>query len=455
MHQLEGRQAADPGFGEDLPGRSCDNPATCDQGKLWSDRGPSGCQKGYAEVMSISHIARTIEESATLKMNERAAILRAKGDPVIHLGGGEPKSKAPVDAVLSAAALLRSGEVRYTPPDGIPALKKAIIAYTEEFYGRIPGPENVIASSGAKQAIMVCLQAILNPQEEVIFPAPYWVSYPDMVRLVGGVPVPVVPEDGTFQPRIQDIEERVGSYTRAVIINSPNNPSGAVYSKQFIADIVEFCEQRGLYLIMDDIYHRLIFDGQQRINCFDFAKDRSESSKLVVINGVSKQYAMTGFRIGWAVANRQLIKTMGDIQGHQTSGPSALLQHAAVGAINGIQSSVGSLRLTLENNRNVLKEQLDSFANVKITKPGGTFYSFPDFSAYNKNSVKLSEFLLDKVQVVTVPGSEFGFEGHLRLSFCGSIKDITQGIERIKWALDPNSPNELYIGERKLVRDWT
>lgn len=405
--------------------------------------------------MSLSLIAQSIGESATLKLNEIASILRAKGDPVIHLGGGEPKGKAPMDAILAASAMLNSGEVRYTPPDGTPALKKAIIRYTEEFYGWRPAPENVMASGGAKQAIMSALHAIINPQEEVIFPAPYWVSYPEMVRLVGGVPVPVHPEDGSFTPRIQDIEQVTGSYTRAVIVNSPNNPSGAVYPAEFIADVVDFCERRNLWLIMDDIYHRLIFDGREPVNCCEFSKDRSDNSKLIIINGVSKQYAMTGFRIGWAVGATKVIEAMTNIQGHETSGPSALLQHAAVGAINGIQSIVKNMRLTLENNRNVLMEQLRSFDGVIIDEPGGTFYSFPDFSHYNKDSVALSQFLLEKVQVVTVPGVEFGVEGHLRVSYCGSIKDITEGIERMKWALDPNSPNELYIGERKLVRDWT
>ncbi len=405
--------------------------------------------------MSISLIAKTIGESATLKLNETAAILKAKGDPVIHLGGGEPKGKAPLDAILAATSLLNSAEVRYTPPDGIPALKQAIIRYTEEYYGWKPAPEQVMAAGGAKQAIMTALHAILNPQEEVVFPVPYWVSYPEMVKLVGAVPVPVAPEDGSFIPRIQDIEQVVGSYTKLVILNSPNNPSGVVYPAEFVADVVGFCEKRGLYLIMDDIYHRLLFDGRRPINCYDSAKDRSDNSKLIVINGVSKQYAMTGFRIGWAVANRNLIEVMTNIQGHETSGPSALLQHAAVGAINGIQSSVDNMRMTLENNRNVLMEQLRAFDGVHIEEPGGTFYSFPDFSHYDKDSIRLSKFLLDKVQVVTVPGAEFGKEGHLRLSFCGSIKDITEGIERIKWALDPNSPNELYIGDRKLVRDWT
>jgi aspartate aminotransferase len=404
--------------------------------------------------MSLSEIAKSIKASPTLALNEKAAILREKGDPVIHLGGGEPKSKVPLDALVAAAGALNTGEIRYTPADGIPALKKAIIRYTEEYYNRKVEPENVIASGGAKQAIMIALQAVLNPQEEVIFPSPYWVSYPDMAKLCGAIGVPVLPEDGTFYPRIQDIEQRVGSYTKAVLINSPNNPSGAMYSKEFIANIVEFCEKRDLYLIMDDIYHRLIFDNKKPINCYDYAKDLSENSKLIVVNGVSKQYAMTGFRIGWAIANKKVIETMNNIQGHQTSGPSVLLQKAAVGALTGLQSSVENLRITLENNRNVMVDYLNSFEGVKITKPDGTFYCFADFSVYEKDSSKLSNLLIDKVQVLTVPGVEFGLEGYLRLSYCGGIKDITEGIERMKWVLDLNSPNELYIGDRKLVRDW-
>lgn len=405
--------------------------------------------------MSISQIARTISASPTLTLNEKAAILREKGEPVIHLGAGEPKSKAPMDAIMAAAAHLNTGEIRYAPADGVPALKKAIIHYTEEHYNRLVEPENVMASGGAKQAIMVALQAILNPQEEVIYPAPYWVSYPEMAKLCGAIGVPVLPEDGTFYPRIQDIEQKVGSYTKAILINSPNNPTGAMYSEEFIADVVDLCEKRDLYLIMDDIYHRLIFDNRRPINCYEYAKNLSENSKLIVINGISKQYAMTGFRIGWAVANKKLIEVMTNIQGHQTSGPSVVLQKAAVGALNGIQSSVENLRLTLENNRNVMIENLNSFEGIKVTKPDGAFYCFADFSVYGKESTKISEFLINKVLVLAVPGVEFGMEGYLRMSFCGSIKDITEGIERMKWALDPNSPNELYIGDRKLVRDWT
>lgn len=403
--------------------------------------------------MSISQIGRTISESVTLKLNQTAALLREKGEPVIHLGGGEPKSKPPLDALVAAAGMLNSGEIRYTPADGTTALKQAIIRYTQDFYQRKVAPENVMASGGAKQAIMVCLQAVLNPQDEVLFPAPYWVSYPQMAKLCGAVPVPVLPEDGGYHPRMEDIERKVTSYTKCIIINSPNNPSGVMYDESFIRDIVSFCEKRELYLIMDDIYHRLVFDNRKLVNCYQYTKNTTDNSRLVVINGVSKQYAMTGFRIGWAVAGRKLIEVMTNIQSHQTSGPAALMQHAAAAAINGVQSSVESLRLTLENNRNVMVDMLKTFEGVRFVWPDGTFYCFADFSYYDKNSVRLANHLLEKVRVVTVPGVDFGMDGHLRLSTCGTVKDITEGIERIKWALDPNSPNELYIGNRKLVRD--
>jgi len=387
-------------------------------------------------------------------LNETAALLREKGEPVIHLGGGEPKSKAPIDAVINLQSLIHTGEIRYTPPDGIPSLKKAIIRYTEEHYRKLVTPDNVVVSGGAKQAVMVFLHAILDPKDEVIIPAPYWVSYPEMVKLAGGVPVIVKPEDGGFHPNMKEIAEAVGHYTKAIIINSPNNPSGVMYSKEFIAEVVEFCEKKSIYLLMDDVYNRLVFDGKVAPNCYEFVKLPLEQSKLVLVHGVSKTYAMTGFRIGWAIGNREVIEAMANIQSQETSGPSAPSQWAAVGALNGVQSCVESLRLTLENNRDVMVDRLRAFDGVRVVKPDGTFYCFPDFSAYEKDSHKLANLLLEKVRVLTVPGKEFGFEGHLRLSFCGTIKEITEGIERIKWVLDPNSPNELYLGDRKLMRDW-
>ncbi|OGU25812.1 MAG: aminotransferase [Ignavibacteria bacterium GWA2_54_16] len=404
--------------------------------------------------MTVSQLAKSIAESPTLKLNEEARLLREKGEAVIHLGAGEPKNKAPISAILSSAAKLNAGDIKYTPTDGIPSLKKAIVKYTEENYDRVVAPENVIVSAGAKQSVYNLLYSLLNPQDEVIILAPYWVSYPEMVRMVYAVPVIVKPEDGSFHPRMEDILKAVSSYTRAIIVNSPNNPSGVMYSEEFIAQIIEYCEKKGIYVIMDDIYHKLVFDGKKWPSCYRFTKKDTESTHVIVVNGVSKLYGMTGFRIGWTIANRNLVSILTNVQGQITSCVAVLLQAAAEGALTGLQSHIDTLRMTLENNRNVMMQELRSFTGIKITQPDGTYYSLPDFRAYTNDSVKLSETLLKKALVVAVPGKEFGMEGHLRLSYAGSIKDITEGVARIKWALDPNSPNEIYIGERKLVRDW-
>ncbi|MFZ1080635.1 MAG: pyridoxal phosphate-dependent aminotransferase [Candidatus Kryptoniota bacterium] len=404
--------------------------------------------------MSVSQLANSIAESPTLKLNEEARLLKEKGEAVIHLGAGEPKNKAPISAILSAATKLNAADIKYTPTDGVPSLKKAIIRYTEENYDKVVAPENVIVSSGAKQSVYNVLYSLLNPQDEVIILAPYWVSYPEMVKMVYGVPVIVTPEDGSFYPRMEDIKKAVSSYTRAIIVNSPNNPSGVMYSDEFIGELVEYCEKKDLYIIMDDIYHKLVFDGKKAPSAYKHTKKDIESTHIIVVNGVSKLYGMTGFRIGWTIANRKLVEIMTNVQSQITSCTAVLLQAAAEGALTGLQSAVESLRLTLENNRNVMLQELSAFTGVKTTKPDGTYYCLPDFSAYEKNSVKLCELLLKKALVVTVPGKEFGMEGHLRLSYAGSIKDITVGIERIRWTLDPTAPKEIYIGERKLVRDW-
>jgi len=409
--------------------------------------------------MSISRLARQIPASPTLALNEEARLLRERGEPVINMGIGEPRNKAPITAILSSAARLTSGDVKYTPPDGTPSLKKAIIRYMEENYNRLVAPENIIVSAGAKQSLYNIFFTLLNPQDEVILLAPYWVSYPEMVRMCYGVPVIVTPDDGTFHPRMQDIERAVTSYTRAIVVNSPNNPSGMVFSEEFIAQIVDFCERKKIYLIMDDIYHKLVFDGRKAPPAYQYTRADIESSMIIVVNGVSKLYGMTGFRIGWVVAPRKLVEVMTNVQAQTISCTSIVLQAAAEGALTGMQSIVEELRATFENNRNVILQELASFNGVRVVKPEGTFYILPDFRAYcpssvARDSVELAQFLLKKALVVTVPGKEFGMEGHLRLSYAGSIKDITTGIERLKWALDPSSPNEIYIGDRKYIRDW-
>lgn len=403
--------------------------------------------------MQISRLASAIGESPTLKLNALAARLREQGEDVIHLGGGEPKTPTPFDAIVAAASKLATANVKYTPTEGILPLRKAICAYTERHYGRTVSPANVLVSTGAKAALYAFLVSVVDPDDEVVFPAPYWVSYPEMVRMVRGVPVIVTPSEG-FVPRFEDIVAAVTPRTRAILFNSPNNPSGAVYPASLIEQVVRFCEARGIFLVMDDIYHKLVFDGAKAASCYDFAGPLDDESRLVVINGVSKLYAMTGFRIGWAVAAPSLVKVMTNVQAQSVSCPSGLSQDAALGALTGEQSSVEALRITLENQRDLLVRELATIPGVRVTRPGGTFYCLPDFSRYDGDSGRLSQFLLEKVLVATVPGREFGMDGHLRISYCGSVRDITEGIARIRWALDPSAPRETFVGNRKVVKDW-
>jgi aspartate aminotransferase len=404
--------------------------------------------------MKLSKLASEIAESPTFALNEEARLLRERGEPVINLGIGEPKNKTPINAILSSAAKLSSGEVKYTPPDGTIPLKKAIIRYTEENYDRLVAPENVLVTNGAKQSLFNILYSILNPQDEAIILAPYWVSYPEIIKMCNARPVVVTPEDGTFTPRFEDIEQAVTSYTRAIIVNSPNNPSGVIYPPELIEKLVDFCERNGIFYISDDIYHKLTFDRKEAVPAYRFTKKDIEDSYIVVVNGVSKLYGMTGFRVGWVLAPQALVRVMTNVTVQVTSGVSPISQAAAEGALNGMQSVVEALRLQIENNRNVLLQEMKAFTGARLVPPDGTFYVLPDLRAFNSSSIEVARFLLKKAMVVTVPGKEFGMEGHIRLSISGSVKDITEGMARIRWALDPTSPNDIYIGDRKLIRDW-
>jgi len=404
--------------------------------------------------MSISRLAQSIVESPTLRLNQEARILKEKGEAVVHLGAGEPKNKAPMHAISSAIEKLNTGEVKYAPSDGLPSLKKAIIQYTERNYGRTVEPSNIIVSDGAKQSVFNLLYALIDPGQEVIILAPYWVSYPEMVKMVNGVPVIVTPADGSFCPKLSDIEKAVTPATRLIIVNSPNNPSGAVFPDEFIGQIVEYCERKNIYLVMDDIYHKLVFDGKKIAPVYNFTKKDVESTNVIVVNGISKTYGMTGFRVGWVVSNRRLVKVMANIQGQITTCNSPICQAAAEAALNGDQSCVDNLISTLEKNRDIVMKGLLSIPGIKMVKPEGTFYCLPDFSAYNKDSMAMGEFLLKKALVVTVPGKDFGAEGHLRISYAGAAGEVAEGMSRIKWALDPNSPREIKIGNRTVVRDW-
>lgn len=385
--------------------------------------------------MRISKLAQSLGQSATLKLNETANALKAEGKPVIHLGGGEPVEAIPAGAAAESRKMIDGGFVRYTPSSGTVALKDEIIKYTEQYYGIRPGRGNIVVSSGAKQSIYNFLVSALDEDDEVIIPVPYWVSYPEMVRLAGGQPVLVRPAKGLLATP-NDIKSAITNKTRVIMLNSPCNPSGQVFPEETISELVELCERHDIYLLMDDIYNRLVYDGMKAPSAFAYAKRPLNESVIVSINGVSKTFSMTGYRIGWSIAGEALTKAMIKVQAQVSSCPSALSQAAAVGALAANDGFVETLRKGLEKKKDLLVAELSKLKKVKLDIPHGTFYSFPDFSAYEPDSRKLSAMLLEKALVAAVPGIEFGLEGHLRISYCASAESIREGIARIRKVLD-------------------
>ena len=392
------------------------------------------------EDLTISNRARKIGDSPTLKINALAQALRKEGKPLIHLGGGEPVFPAPQAAVEAIIQKAQSRTIKYTPSSGTVELKQAIAGYMLENYGQKVTPQNIIVSAGVKQALFNFLLATVQEGDEVLFPAPYWVSYPEMVKVAGGVPVAVYPPKGSLRVSFEQIAAAVTDKTKAILLNSPNNPSGLILEADLVRDVVKLAEEKNIFLFMDDIYHKLVFDGKICPNPYEYSTDRQN---LVIANGVSKLYGLTGLRIGWAVSeNRSLMEAMGRIQAQSTSCNSDLSEAAATAALLGDQGCIKDLCSLLQRNRDVLMEELAQIPHLTISKPQATFYSFADFSYYNPDSQALAQYLLEKAFVTVVPGVAFGIDGHLRISFCASQDSIVEGVRRIKKALENLSLKE-------------
>lgn len=384
--------------------------------------------------LTLSKRAQTIGDSPTLKINALARALKKEGKPIVHLGGGEPVFPAPLSAVDAIVAKAKSRKIKYSPSSGTPELKEAVAKYTLENYDWQVSAENIIISAGAKQALFNFLLAAVNEGDEVVFPAPYWVSYPEMVKMAGGTPVIVRPDAGQLCVRFEQLAAAVTDKTKAILLNSPNNPSGQIFDEDFIKQTVQLAEKKNVFLVMDDIYHKLVFDKKV---CPNPHKYSTQGQNLVVVNGVSKVYGLTGLRIGWAVSeNKTLISAMGRMQAQSTSCNSDLSETAAAAALNGDQSCIKELCSLLEQNRNVLLAELAQIPHLRVQKPQGTFYSFADFSYYNPDSQALAQYLLETALVAVVPGKAFGMDGHLRISFCASQDSIVEGVRRIKRALE-------------------
>ncbi len=385
----------------------------------------------------------TLEESPTLAITAKAKELRARGYDIIGFGAGEPDFDTPENIKRAAVRAIEAGHTRYTPVGGIAELKEAIIEKFKRDNGLDYTPDEVIVSCGGKHALFNLFQVLLNPGDEVIVPAPYWVSFPPMVKLAGGVPRIVETDETTaFKLTAKTLSEKITPRTKAVIINSPSNPTGAAYSPEELEPIAGAALEGGLTVVSDEIYEKLVYEDNGATSMASLSNEMKQST--VVFNGVSKTYAMTGWRIGYAAGPDEIIKAMTRLQSQSTSNPTSISQWAALEALTGPQDFVETMRREFSKRRKLMVEGLNSIEGVSCIMPHGAFYAFANIKAYLgrtfkesaiKDSVDLATYLLEEAEVAMVPGSAFGNDSHMRLSYACSEEDITTGIERIGAAL--------------------
>jgi aspartate aminotransferase len=385
-----------------------------------------------------------VQPSVTLAMNAKAAELRAKGADVYAFGVGEPDFEPPAFVFEAARAAMEKGVSKYTPVSGIPALKQAICARTSEVRGWSPKPSQVTVSVGAKHALFNLALALYEPGDEVVIPAPYWVSYPEQVKLCGATPVFVeTTEDAGFKMSPQAFENALSSRTKAVILCTPSNPTGSAYSEGELRAIVDVWKKTDSWLIVDEIYADLVYDGFKHVSAAKLASDALD--RLVIVDGVSKTYAMTGWRIGWSITPERLAKALDTVQGQSTTNASAIAQHAAVAALTGPQGEVEKMRAAFQKRRDVMVEGLRSIPGVKCRVPEGAFYAFADCRSLYGVPFKgkpiasdddVAFFMLEEAHVAAVPGGAFGAPGYVRFSYATNEERIRGGIAAIKAAVE-------------------
>lgn len=381
-----------------------------------------------------------VKPSITLAVTAKAAQLKAQGVDVTSFGAGEPDFDTPTHIKDAAKLALDKGQTKYTHIAGTPELRTAICAEMRLAHGLDVTPDQVIVSCGAKHSLYNLFQALLNTGDEVVIPAPYWVSYPDMVLLAGGTPVtvPTSAADGFLMSPAQ-LEAAITPRTRAVIINSPSNPTGAVYPRAALGALVEVALRHKILIISDEIYRRLAYDGPVTSPA-SFGPEAARAT--ILIDGFSKTYSMTGWRLGYTVGPKRLIEAMTTIQGQSTSNPTSIAQAGAVAALTGPSDEpVEKMRLEFAHRRDVMVNKLNAMPHVKCLRPGGAFYAFPDLGAYAgkappggkplADDVALADWLLTAHKVAVVPGTGFGAPGFVRLSYATSLAAITIGLARI------------------------
>ena len=391
----------------------------------------------------FSNLVEKIKPSFTLQMTARAAELRAQGEDVINFGVGEPDFNTPDHIIEAGKKAMVDGYTKYTPGSGMLELKEAIQTKLKDLTGINYNPENIIVSNGGKQSLSVVCQALFDSGDKVVVFSPYWVSFPEFVTIAGAEPlfVNTIPTK-QFEPDFDDLLNKIDESVKGVIINSPSNPTGGVWSDDAIIKLLKLSKENNWIVISDETYEELVYDNEfKAIETLD-----KHNCEIITIRSMSKTYAMTGWRIGYTTADSDIVKAMSKIQGQTTSCPNAIGQRASIAALLGDQQPVKNMKEKFRNRRTVMFNELNSLKHVQCDMPGGAFYMFPDFSYYlNKKNPEgkilqdtfdLSDYILADAKVVTVAGDGFGASGYLRFSFATNKETIIKGIQKIRKSLE-------------------
>lgn len=378
---------------------------------------------------------KSLTPSTTLAITAKAKELKSQGLDVIGLGAGEPDFNTPQHIIDAAVASMNEGQTKYTPAAGLPALKKEIVKKFQQDQGIEYKPNEIIVGSGAKHVLYTLFQVILNDGDEVIIPTPYWVSYPEQVKLAGGVPVYVEgTEANEYKITPEQLKGAITEKTKAVIINSPSNPTGMLYSQEELLALGEVCLQNNILIVSDEIYEKLVYGNNKHVSIAQISPELKEQT--IIINGVSKSHSMTGWRIGYAAGNKEIIEAMTNLASHSTSNPTTTAQYGTIAAYSGSQEAVEEMRQAFESRLNKIYDKLIQIPGVSCIKPQGAFYLFPnvkkavELTGYS-NVDEFSTALLEEALVAVIPGSGFGANDNIRLSYATSLELLEAAVERI------------------------
>ena len=390
--------------------------------------------------LELSKKAAAVKPSSTLAITAKAKELRAQGKDVVGFGAGEPDFDTPENICDAAIDAINSGFTKYTPASGINELKEAISRKFKNYNNIDYAPEQIVISNGGKHSLENIFTVLLNPGDEVIIPAPYWLSYTEIVKLADGVPVIVkTTKEQNYKLTPEALKAAITDKTKALILNTPNNPTGMIYTEDELRDIADLAVEKDFYVVADEMYETLTYDGQKHVSIASLGKEIYD--RTITCNGLAKSYAMTGWRIGYTGSPLKIAKMMGSVQSHQTSNPNSIAQKAAVEAINGPQDSVDQMNIEFGKRRQYIYDRICNMPYISAVKPMGAFYVFVDASkvlgmAYKGVEVstvaQMAEILINDYNTAVVPCADFGFDDHLRLSYAISMEQIEKGLDRIE-----------------------